>query len=282
MGDLEMSSFSASDAAMAGFHVLRRHWRVVVGWALFNVLAMMAMVVITVIVMVPLVSFAHDRAAAAAMGGAVGGLVAGLGTAGVQVVIMGALFRLMLRDDPPEFLYLRLGADEFRLIGVILLMALVAIPVLVTGGALVAAVSDAAPGVAIPLAALILAVGYVVILRFSLSPVASFAQRRLQLMVGWRLSRGRTAALVGMAVVTLCLVAVIAIALWVGLFVLGGVLTGFQDLGQGGRESLAAHPGRYVFQVCAELLLAPVFLVLTQAPWVAAYQALSASPNPSR
>ena len=34
--------FSASDAALEGFQVLHRHWRVVVGWAGFNLLALLA------------------------------------------------------------------------------------------------------------------------------------------------------------------------------------------------------------------------------------------------
>jgi len=34
-----MTAFSASDAALEGFQVLRRHWRVVLGWCLFAVLA---------------------------------------------------------------------------------------------------------------------------------------------------------------------------------------------------------------------------------------------------
>ena len=44
-----MSAFSASDAALEGFQMLRTHWRVVVGWAVFNLLALVAMIVITVI-----------------------------------------------------------------------------------------------------------------------------------------------------------------------------------------------------------------------------------------
>ena len=33
-----MAAFSPSDAALEGFQVLRRHWRVVVGWAAFNLI----------------------------------------------------------------------------------------------------------------------------------------------------------------------------------------------------------------------------------------------------
>ena len=45
-----MTPFSASDAALEGFQVIRRHWRVIVGWAVFNLLAIMAVVVAFVIV----------------------------------------------------------------------------------------------------------------------------------------------------------------------------------------------------------------------------------------
>ena len=101
-----------------------------------------------------------------------------------------------------------------------------------------------------------------------------FAEGGVPMLAAWRMSRGQSWRLIGMAVLVACLLAVIGIAIWVALFVVGGLLTGFTDFDLSGTESLAAHPGRYLFQIIAELVLAPVFLIIAQAPFVAVYRAL--------
>src|ERR1700754_122284 len=71
--DPAMIRFSASDAALEGFQMLRTHWRVVVGWGLFNLLALVAMVVVTVILGVGIgVAAGLDEASGAA--GVIGGV----------------------------------------------------------------------------------------------------------------------------------------------------------------------------------------------------------------
>jgi hypothetical protein len=116
---------------------------------------------------------------------------------------------------------------------------------------------------------------YVLLLRLGLAPVIAFAERRLSLPASWRRTRGQTWPLVGMALLLSCLLLLLAVVLWLAMFVLSGLVGGFRDFGLEGREAFAAHPGRYLFQLAVQFLLAPVWLVLAQAPWVAAYRALT-------
>ena len=117
-----MSDFSASDAALEGFQVIRAQWRVVLGWAGFNLLAMVAVVVTFVVVGVTTVSVAGGDPGQ--IGQTVGGPVVGLTTVVVQLMIGMALFRAIFRPDDRGFFYLRLGPDELRAIGASLVLLL--------------------------------------------------------------------------------------------------------------------------------------------------------------
>jgi hypothetical protein len=271
-----MTTFSASDAALEGFNVIRRHWRVVVGWAGFNLLAVVAMIVLTVVVAVPLaLTTKAGSDASTQMGAAIGGVVWGVGYLGVQIVLTSGLYRLLLQPEEPAFLHLRLGASEMRVLAATVLIILALVAALLLGRVAISAMPSGHPGLAIALTAVLVIAGWLLMLRLSLAPVLSFAERRVRFFEAWRRTRGMTWALAGMSLLMICLFMLIAIVIWIALFVLGGLLTGFHDLGLSGAESLAAHPGRYILQIVAEMLLAPFFLVILQAPWVAVYQAIT-------
>ncbi|MDB5450370.1 MAG: hypothetical protein JWQ46_1755 [Phenylobacterium sp.] len=272
-----MSEFSASDAALEGFNVVRRHWRVVAGWAAFNLLALVAMVVITVVIVLMLVAAAGGGQAPGDLSAVVGGMVAVLGAVLTEVVIAAGLFRLMLRPEEPAFLFLRLGRDEIRLlavwaIGIAALGLLVAVSVVL--GEMADRLFPAArflPGLVVAVVAIWLG------LRFCLAVPISFAERRIDFARSWRLTRGHTWALLGMSLLAACLLALVSIVWWLAVFVLTGALTGFHDVASlAGAEALETHPGRYLLQLAAQMLFAPVLWVLSQAPLAAAYQALSA------
>lgn len=272
-----MTTFSPSDAALEGFTVIRRHWRVVVGWAAFNLLALVAMIVLTVIcaVAVTLGSGSTNPDHTAQVVAGFGGAIAGLGYLVVQIVITTALFRLLLRPQAHGFLYLRIGGDELRVLAASLLVLLACAPVLAAGSFLAAAGAKLSGWAAFGLSVLTMICAWLVALRLGLAPVMSFAARRVRLIAAWRTSGGLTLSLVGMSVLALCLVALIALVTWIALFVVGGLITGFHDLGLSGPDSLREHPGRYLFQIVAEMLITPFFLVIVQAPWVAVYRALA-------
>lgn len=269
-----MASFSPSDAALEGFQLIPRHWRVVVGWSLFNLVALVALAIVLVVVLIGVVPFAGTREAAGVWGAILGALILGLGSAVVELVVWCGLLRLELAPDAPGFLHLRIGRDELRVIGAVLLMACVSIPLFVLALLLARLANEvSAPAAIIVAVAAMLAI-YLLLLRLGLTPTIAFAERRISLAESWRRTRGQTWRLLGMALLLLCLMALIGLVIWIAMFVVSGMTTGFADMGLNGAEAFAAHPGRYLFETGVQLLLAPAWIVVGQAPWIAVYRAL--------
>jgi len=279
-----MTSFSASDAALEGFQVIRSRWRVVLGWCLFSLLSFVGLVVVAFIAILAATLAVKTPGQAGAAGGAVGGLVLGLGGVLLQLVVLAALYRMTLSpDEPPGFYYLRLSKAEARLCG--LWLALLAL-----FGALAFAAAYLVlwllhfgvwPG---DLAMLAVAGAMTwLALRLSLAGPANFATGRFGLAESWRLTRGRAWALFGMTVLALCLLALIAIVIFILTALIQAAIGGFHSFAPvslSDPQALAERPGAYVFGLIAELMIAPVYLVIAQAPFMAAYKALSAPPDP--
>ncbi|MDB5422692.1 MAG: hypothetical protein JWQ29_108 [Phenylobacterium sp.] len=271
-----MSVFSASDAALEGFQVLRQHWRVVVGWAVFNLVALVAMVAITVIfgVGVGVAEGADKASGAAAM---IGGVIGGLVTALIETALIVAVYRLMLRPTDPGFLHLRFGRDEGRFFLVILILACGAAAVGVLAYVFVGLLGFLGVAGQMAAALLVIALGGWLALRIGLAAPISFAERRIDFARSWRMTRGQAWPLLGMWVLNVCLVMLVWLTLWLTVFVLSGLLTGFHGFAPAeGGEALQSHPGRYLLEAIIPVLCMPALLVLSQAPWVAAYRALSA------
>jgi len=275
-----MTTFSASDAALEGFQVLKRHWRVAVGWAVFYVVAAVAVAVASAIVGAVLVG--TGAASQEAVQAALGPIVGLLWLVATPLMLAAGVYRLMLAPDAPGFLHLRTGPDELRLLAVWAVLAVV----IGVGGFATAFVagglsSAASRWVGWPAGIACALALWLVAGRLCLAQADVMAQRRIDFVRAWRLGRGKSWALVGMGLITACLLGMIGVVTWVALFFVGGALTGFGDLGLSDADSLTAHPGRYLFEALAELLLTPVFIILAHAPVAAAYRALSGHPSPS-
>ena len=258
-----MTPFSASDAALEGFNLIRRRWRVVLGWAAFNLLALVMVAVLTAIL--TLVAQATGGQAEVAAG-----LVAGLGALFSQAILAAGVFRLELRPEEPAFLHLRLGGAELRLIVVWL--------VTLTGGWVVwwvAAMLCHALHISGVWAGLLSAAASTWLgLRFLLTAPVSFVERRVDFPRSWRLTRGRVGALLGMTALSLSLIGLLLLAVLVAAALIAAGSAGFEGLTAlfGGFDALQHHSRLYLLGFVVEIVLIPVLWSLAMAPLAAAYR----------
>ncbi|MGZ6020378.1 MAG: hypothetical protein ACXWKO_17045 [Phenylobacterium sp.] len=268
-----MARFSASDAALEGFQVIRRHWRLIVGWAGFNLLGLVAAVAIFIIAGVFYAATAGGDAAQ--FGETVGGPLVTLATLVIQLMIGMAVYRLMFRPEERGWLYLRFGRDELRGIGVTLVFAAGVGTVALLAVGVARAVPAGVGSMIVGLAAI--GVAYWLIVRFGFAGPLCVAERRLDFARSWRLSRGHTWSLIGMTLLAGCLGLLMSVVVWGAFFLLTLSVVGFQELGNlAGPEGFRDHPGLFLLQAIAPFLFGPFAIVVSCAPWAAAYQALTA------
>lgn len=117
----------------------------------------------------------------------------------VSAVQSAAVNRMVLRPEARGFGYLRIGADEFRQLAVILLLVLVMAGVNLAGGLLLGLLGVAAGAVGPILVLPVMFVGIVTLIcavvvvsvRLSLAKAQTFATGRINLFGSWGLTRSR-------------------------------------------------------------------------------------------
>jgi hypothetical protein len=268
-----MTPFSASDAALEGFQFIRQRWRVVLGWAGFNLLTLVMLVVLSIVL-----SLATEAASGAGREPVeiVGGLILVVGALVVQAVIAVGVLRVELRPDEPAFLHLRLGRDELRLIA-ILLFTLTGWWVVGWGAAMLGHALGLGAFWVFVLAAV---VGIYLSLRFALAAPISFAEKRVDFPRSWRLTRGRVGGLLGMGALSFCLIVLLIVVVFLVLALVALGSAGLEGLAGlfGGTDALQQHTGLYVLEFAVEIVLTPVLWVLAMAPLAAAYRAFVEPP----
>jgi len=271
-----MTPFSASDAALEGFQLIRRRWRVVLGWAGFNLLALLMVAVISAVLSV---------VAGAVSGGAqapvllLTGLIGGFLTLFTQAILSAGVYRLELRPQEPGFLHLRLGRDELRLIGV-WLITITGVWVLGWAGALL---GGALGGGGVWLELLGAAVAIYLGMRFLLAAPIAVAERKIDFVRSWRLTRGRFWPLLGMVALSVCLIALTMVVVFLVLAAIAALAGGLDGLAGmfGGADVLQQRPGLFLLGFAVQIILIPVLWVLGTAPVVAAYKAFTGEPAAS-
>jgi hypothetical protein len=198
-----MSSFSTAEAGLEGFRITRENPKAFVCWVLFSFLVSVLGALVTVSMPAEVRSALETLQAEAtptaaqlseALIAAAPLLVFGLM---IQCMMAAAIYRIIFRHDDGRFGYLRLGADELRLMGLTLLLLLLVIGLLVAvtlaAGLAMAIVYASNAPLAVFIGGLIelLAVGLIVhvVIRLSLAPVITFAERRIALFESWKITK---------------------------------------------------------------------------------------------
>jgi hypothetical protein len=268
-----MTEFSASDAALEGFSLIRRRWRVVLGWAGFNLLALFMLIVLSAVLSVVAGAVAGESG-----GGrqtlALLGLVIGFSELFAQAIIAAAVFRVEMRPEEPAFMHLRLGRDELRLV-IIWLITLTGAWVVWWLSTLIGRTVGAG-GLWIELLAMALVAYFG--LRFALTPPVGFAERKIDFPRSWRLTRGRVLPVLGMLALSACLIGLLMVTVAIVLAVIAFAAGGLDGLASmfGGAEGVRRHPGLFVLGFAIEIILTPVLWAVAMAPLAAAYRAFTA------
>lgn len=249
-GSLGMS-LSATEAAFEGFRVVRRKPTVVAWWALAYLVLFAVAFALAGPSLIEVMTIADTMNAAnpspadmQRLGAAYAGL-AWLLPAGLLfgAVLNTAIVRAVLRPEEGRLGYLRLGADEFRVLGATLLLTLAgaAITLLAAfaAGLLVGVASLAGQAVAwlvgLLAGAAVLALVVFLAIRFSLAVPATFTEKRMAFKESWRATKGVFWPLLGMAVIA------VIMSIVVGL--LGGIVALPLTLATGGMQTLTSMEG---------------------------------------
>lgn len=272
-----MAQFSIGDAAVAGARAVGRHWRLLLGWGFFTIMAFIGgLAVVFVLAALLALSGAGEGTPLA---GLLGGLILLLTLMAAVLAVTTAAWRLLVTpEDTAGFMRLRLRRDELRFAGFSVVMIVVWALALTP-----AMLLEAAGGGAFPMPAFAAAVaGWVVAfwlqLRFAFTPALIVDAGRLDFAASWRMTRGRQWPLVGLALLTACIGAVFFIGYTVALGLVALATMGFSGLGALIRPDMSqpGHSAFTILQALLQVLLTPAWIVLLAAPFAHAYRSLKA------
>lgn len=297
-----MIRFSPSDAALEGFRITRENPRAFAWWAGASFIVSLVGALITVLmpadVRHALETLRADETPDAKT------LLEAFATASplflfglaLQSMMAAAVYRVIFRHEDSRFGYLRLGMDEVRLMVLTVIFYLLAIlltAAAVFGAVVVAALASIAGSgvsVLVGVGATVFLLGLVlfVLVRLSLAPPATFAERRLRFWESWELTRGSFLPLLGAYVLALvCMIvlgilALIIFSMLAGALILltGGQLTDVSAIFHPDETSLMGYlqPGVVAYMIVGSVFSALYYAVIA-APGAVVYRGLHDHPG---
>lgn len=296
--------FSASDAAFSRFRAGREHFRTLLAW--IPILAVMSLVmpVIMIVLAGPsLAAFASAGASAETDPQATLALLAPMLKMYAVLLpymliyyalLYSAVNRLMLRPSERGLAYFAFGADEFRQLGLMILLFLLFFAIYVVAvvvmtivvGLVTAAVPRLAPlGVAVGVIAA-LALMFTISVRLSLASAQTFATRKINLFGSWRLTRGHFWSMVGAYLLSIILTIIVFAAVFAILalvmFMLGGGFKAISDIMGADMSSLQAYftPTMLIYQI-GLAIFSPFIMLIMSCPAPEIYRSLVGAGGPA-
>ena len=287
-----MIRFSASEAALEGFRLTRERPGTIFGWGVFYAVCVFIIGRLMLVSLDPqLVELTRKKGLEQQDIDHISGLLAQSWPAFLLVlvllcalysVLMGGIYRLVLRPGEKGFLHLRFGKDELRLTVVNLLLIAIGMIFLTAELAAVAA-ADQQGGIA-EVAAFVLPLVTVWLgVRLSLATPMSFALHKLAIRDAWAASHGRFWSLLGMIVLAVIFYVMVWLLISIIGFALIGLAGGAQALDNIQNLTGAAIVGVALY-VFLQLILQVIQVVMLYAPFAVAYQQVHGDPpaNPLR
>lgn len=275
-------SFSATEAAFEGFRVTRHHPLAVLAWALVSLASLFAMYLMVSPILSPL---AGEFQTIMASGGKLQPSLAmqtqisyaALATVPVsmvaQAILMPAVYRAMTSTGRDRFGFLRLGREELRTLGALVIITIVSL-IVSQGGELLAtlAVSSGIGAAALLIEVVAMIIGIYLSVRLVLVVPAAFVEGRIDLKAGWEATSGLFWSLLGMAIIAGFMACIVMLLLGiVALPISIGVMNGG-----------AATPASLV-ALCGLMLLMSLAVALSMtilaAPFMTAYRAVKGLPH---
>ncbi len=232
-------AFSATDAALEGFRLARRHPRAVIAWALatlaFNVISIVSMILIAGSSLTSLMQMGRDPSGSPEEMMSLFAPLIGLYAVLIPVtlvfvgILTTAVYRATLTDAADRLGFLRLGADEIRQILVALIVGIlgfvvifaVTLVVAIIGGVLAAATSGGGDpniaGIFIMMALIYLGMFVASIafyVKFSFAGPMTFLDRRIRVFQSWGATKGYFWRLFGCYLLAVVLGVLVALLGW--------------------------------------------------------------------
>ncbi len=279
-----MTGFSPAAAAFEGLRVIRRQPGAVAMWIGGNILVL---VLIAISKLGQSAAPVHGSGPAAGLGEIIGrfgplAFVAAPLFLVVWLSIIGAIFRQELRPNERRWAFMRLGGDEARL-GLLALMG--AVIVLIIAGLQFVAIAgltlafdqfmpSATETARMIGAAAASCLNFWIVVRLSLAPAHTFAQRRVSMFGSWALTRRHFWELAWMIFLMIVTVFVVFFLLATVTTLLGG--QSLRDLDTHRLTHAKSEVFAILLALTALLTVVPVLVsVLVYAPLAFAYRALS-------
>ena len=292
-------AFSASDAAFEGFRVVRRHPFALVFWALLYIVVIGGAFLLVGGSMVDMMASAtrleasgnqptlEELAPLMRSYALMIGVLMPLSLL-VSAVLAAAVSRAVLRPTESAFGYLRLGADEMRVLGVTVIIFFIMLASMLVFGTVIGAAASFAQGtpalwLVVVALCLFAACAYIwLAVRLSLAVPATVATRRIDVGGAFRMSKGRFWPLLGMALLAFVMTLVVSI--------LGGIISMPFNIMTGGLKGLESMAGEDITTmlraawpaiagwVVIQSIISALQLAVIYAPFSAAYRDIKGLP----